>query len=105
MADPSNGGTKNPAQPPKEMSMEIRLLIAFLLMGVVMFLTPYLFKTQPPTPPKKDATAQNATPGATPNAPAATDAAAPAASSPANPATAAPEAVLTTPAQIGRAHV
>ncbi len=33
--------------------MEVRLLLAFLLMGVVMFLTPYLFKTQPPAPVKK----------------------------------------------------
>lgn len=62
MADPSNGGTNNPAQPPKEMSMEIRLLIAFLLMGVVMFLTPYFFKSQTPPPAKKDATAQTSAP-------------------------------------------
>ena len=33
--------------------MEVRLLLAFLLMGAVMFLTPYLFKTQPPAPVKK----------------------------------------------------
>lgn len=33
--------------------MEIRLLVAFILMGAVLFLTPYLFKQQaPPTPPK-----------------------------------------------------
>ena len=38
--------------------MEVRLLIAFLLMGAVMFLTPYLFKTQNPTPAKKDAAAE-----------------------------------------------
>ena len=43
------------SNPPKEMSMEIRLLIAFLLMGAVMFLTPYFFKS-PPAPPKKAAT-------------------------------------------------
>ena len=41
--------------------MEVRLLIAFLLMGAVMFLTPYLFKTQPPPPAKKDTAAQTAT--------------------------------------------
>ena len=35
--------------------MEVRLLIAFLLMGAVMFLTPYLFKSQTPPPAKKDA--------------------------------------------------
>ena len=32
------------------MSMEIRLLIAFVLMGLVLFLTPYIYK-QPPAPP------------------------------------------------------
>ena len=32
----------------KELSMEIRLLIAFLLMGVVLFVTPYFYKTPPP---------------------------------------------------------
>ena len=32
----------------KELSMEIRLLIAFLLMGAVLFVTPYFFKSQPP---------------------------------------------------------
>jgi len=44
----------NPIQPgkkaKKELSMEIRLLIAFLLMGLVLFLTPYLYKTPPPGP-------------------------------------------------------
>src|SRR5579883_860189 len=44
-----NGGSSN--QPPKEMSMELRLLVAFLLMGAVMFLTPYLFKSQAPVAP------------------------------------------------------
>ena len=37
------------------MSMEVRLLLAFLLMGAVMFLTPYFYKSPPPvkktTPP------------------------------------------------------
>ncbi len=41
-----NGGSSS--QPPKEMSMELRLLVAFLLMGAVMFLTPYFFKSQRP---------------------------------------------------------
>ncbi|MEO8371197.1 MAG: membrane protein insertase YidC [Candidatus Solibacter sp.] len=59
MADSVNGGN-SPAKPPKEMSMEVRLLIAFLLMGAVMFLTPYLFKTQNPPAAKKDATGQTA---------------------------------------------
>ena len=35
--------------------MEVRLLLAFLLMGAVMFLTPYFFKSQAPPPGKKDA--------------------------------------------------
>ena len=48
MAESVNGGSKTPAQPPKEMSMEVRLLIAFLLMGIVMFVTPYFFKSQAP---------------------------------------------------------
>ncbi len=52
------------------MSMETRLLLAFLLMGVVMFVTPYFFKSQ--QPPKKSAapTAQT-TPAASPASPAA----------------------------------
>ena len=49
MAESVNGGSGNPATPPKkEMSMEVRLLLAFLLMGVVMFVTPYFFKSQQP---------------------------------------------------------
>jgi YidC/Oxa1 family membrane protein insertase len=44
-----------PESPPKEISMEVRLLLAFLLMGAVMFLTPYFYKSPPPvkktTPP------------------------------------------------------
>ena len=32
----------------KELSMEQRLLLAFVLMGVVMFLTPYFYKAPPP---------------------------------------------------------
>ena len=51
MAESVNGG--DPQQPSKEMSMEVRLLLAFLLMGAVMFLTPYLFKTAAPPPPVK----------------------------------------------------
>ena len=35
----------------KELSMEMRLLLAFLLMGLVLFLTPYIYKAPPP--PKK----------------------------------------------------
>jgi len=36
MAESVNGGG-GPNQPPKEMSMEVRLLLTFLLMGAVMF--------------------------------------------------------------------
>jgi YidC/Oxa1 family membrane protein insertase len=52
MADSPN----NPIQPAptgkKELSMEVRLLLAFLLMGLVLFLTPYIYKA-PPQPPKQ----------------------------------------------------
>ena len=38
----------------KDMSMETRLLLAFLLMGLVLFLTPYIYKApQPPPKPAK----------------------------------------------------
>ncbi len=58
MADPitpnSSGpppGSQGPAPPKKkELSMEMRLLLAFLLMGLVLFVTPYLYK--PPVGPK-----------------------------------------------------
>src|SRR5271169_1277948 len=38
----------------KELSMETRLLLAFLMMGLVLFLTPYIYKAPPP--PKKPVT-------------------------------------------------
>jgi YidC/Oxa1 family membrane protein insertase len=68
MAQTENSG--GPGQPRKEMSMEIRLLLAFLLMGAVMFLTPYLFKTQQPAPgaKKQGESAQVAKPPETPAA-------------------------------------
>ena len=50
MAQTPNSDNQGTA--PKEMSMEIRLLLAFLLMGAVMFLSPYFFKS-PPAPAKK----------------------------------------------------
>src|SRR6266481_5179894 len=67
MADLVSGGSSN--QPPKkEMSMEVRLLLAFLLMGAVMFLTPYLFKNQtpPPQPQKAEQTSAAPTPAQQP---------------------------------------
>jgi len=64
------GGTKSPGQGPQEMSMETRLLLAFLLMGAVMFLTPYFFPSAT-TPAKKTTapttqTAQGTPPAAAP---------------------------------------
>ncbi len=54
MPQSEKGG--NTSAPPKELSMEVRLLLAFLLMGAVMFVTPYLFKSStPPAPAKKAA--------------------------------------------------
>src|SRR5260370_23560221 len=86
MAERANGGSNTPAQPPKEMSMEVRLLLAFLLMGAVMFLTPYFFKSQIPPPGKKDAAGQTAAQGtlgapSTPGGNPVTDTAAPPAAS------------------------
>ena len=74
MAQSENRGA--PGQPPKEMSMEIRLLLAFLLMGAVMFLTPYFVKTQQPASNKKlqtpaPAPVAQTVPAAAPEAPAA----------------------------------
>jgi YidC/Oxa1 family membrane protein insertase len=78
MAESVNGG--DPQQPSKEMSMEVRLLLAFLLMGAVMFLTPYLFKTAAPPPPVKKVAQTAPGPVGTPQQPAAeSTAAAPAA--------------------------
>ena len=37
------------------MSIETRLLLAFILMGAVLFTTPYFFKNPPPPPAKKAA--------------------------------------------------
>jgi YidC/Oxa1 family membrane protein insertase len=74
MAQSENRGA--PGQPPKEMSMEIRLLLAFLLMGAVMFLTPYFVKTQQPASNRKlqtpaPAPVAQTVPAAAPEAPAA----------------------------------
>ncbi len=87
MAESVNGG-KSPGQPPKDMSMEMRLLLAFLLMGAVMFVTPYFMKTPAPPGAKKAAAAPGAltTPAGTPAA------AAPGAAAPETPATESGEA-------------
>src|SRR5437879_4491270 len=63
MPEPVNSG--NPSgQPRKELSMEMRLLLAFLLMGAVMFVTPYFFKSAAPTPPVKTTSESGAPTGA-----------------------------------------
>ncbi len=54
MAEPNSGGTSGGPGKPKELSMELRLLLAFILMGVVLFVTPYFYKTVAP-PVKKTA--------------------------------------------------
>jgi YidC/Oxa1 family membrane protein insertase len=71
MSDPVNGGNGNPGQPPKEMSMEVRLLLAFLLMGAVMFVTPYLPFFKNAKPPDGPADAPPSEAAATTQAPAA----------------------------------
>jgi YidC/Oxa1 family membrane protein insertase len=63
MADSSNGGSK--FEPPKEMSMELRLLIALLLTVPILFIGPYFFGSQTP-PPKKAAAPVAATLAANP---------------------------------------
>src|SRR5579862_2402020 len=53
MVEPDNGGTQtSPPEEKKELSMEKRLVLAFILMGAVLFLAPYIFKG-PPQPPAK----------------------------------------------------
>jgi len=59
-----SSGNKGLGQEPEQMSTETRLLLAFLLMGAIMFLTPYFFKSQNPAPIAKKSTqpAASATP-------------------------------------------
>ena len=63
-----SSGNKGLGQPPEQMSTETRLLLAFLLMGAIMFLTPYFFKSQQPPAANKStqAGAPQATAPATP---------------------------------------
>jgi YidC/Oxa1 family membrane protein insertase len=71
MAQPVNGGSNSQAKPPKEeMSMEMRLLLAFILMGAVMFVWQFLYKPEPPAPVKKAAAAAQTTPATDRPAPA-----------------------------------
>jgi YidC/Oxa1 family membrane protein insertase len=63
MAEPVNGGSGS--KPPKEMSMEVRLLLAFILMGAVMFVSQYYFKSAAPPPAAKPATTAQTAPDKT----------------------------------------
>src|ERR1043166_2480056 len=68
MAEPVIGG--NGSKPPKEMSMELRLLLAFILMGAVMFVSQYFFKpTAPPAGQKTAQTSEKSNPVAPVTAP------------------------------------
>ena len=69
MAEINSGGNAPPDDKPKELSMEKRLVLAFILMGAVLFTTPYLFKSAAP-PPVKQAATKSAKESAPPPAPA-----------------------------------
>jgi YidC/Oxa1 family membrane protein insertase len=70
MAESTNGGTPRNSGQKKELSTEMRLLIAFILMGVVLFFTQYFYKEPPPPPDKAGAVAAKTdkSPGAAPAA-------------------------------------
>ena len=55
MAESDPGGSNSPPKQSKEISMEKRLLLAFILMGAVLFTTPYFFQSNSP-PAKKTET-------------------------------------------------
>ena len=80
MADsPNNLPGTGPGKKKIELSMEMRLLIAFILMGAVLFLTPYIYKPTPPAAQPKQATpVQAAKPAAESKPPEIAKAAAPA---------------------------
>jgi len=63
-----SSGNKGLGQPPEQMSTETRLLLAFLLMGAIMFLTPYFFKSQQPSPAANKATQAGASQAGAPQA-------------------------------------
>ena len=87
MADIKN--SPNPLNPQPEHETQWRLMLAFLLMGAVLFLTPYFYKTFMPEQPKPaQTTTEQAQPTATP--PAASSEAAPAAAENVAPVPAAP---------------
>ena len=76
MADTPNGKKRADFQTGEEPSMEKRLLLAFVLMGAVLFLTPYLYRNVTPTQPApKPAASKTETPAAQPAKPEAAEAA------------------------------
>ena len=81
-------GNKGLGQPPEQMSTETRLLLAFLLMGAIMFLTPYFFKSQTPLSDAKKGTRPGASQATVPPTPG--EAQAPAVSAQASQAPSAP---------------
>jgi YidC/Oxa1 family membrane protein insertase len=99
MPDLNNGGKK-------EFPMELRLLLAFLLMGVVLFVTPYIFKSTAPPEAQKKAPAQTTAEQTQQPETTAPQAGAPAAAQSKDPATApAAEAVPAVTAQSAQEHV
>jgi YidC/Oxa1 family membrane protein insertase len=78
----------------KEFTMEQRLLLAFVLMGLVLFLTPYFYKAPPPAPKAATPTA-----GQSAQSPQSTQAAPKAAAVP-QPGTPAPQSAQALPGQI-----
>ncbi len=67
----SDAPNSQPAPKKEELSMEKRLLLAFALMGIVLFATPYFFKSAPPppTPKKAAASSQSQTVASVPETP------------------------------------
>lgn len=60
MAELGNGTTKDNSPRKKEVPMERRLLLAFLLMGLVLFLTPYFYRPSRPPPKTQPPVGQQA---------------------------------------------
>jgi YidC/Oxa1 family membrane protein insertase len=63
MADPSQNATKSPASKGEGPSVEKRLLLAIILTGLILFLTPYIYKPAGP-PPKSPQPAKTQAPPA-----------------------------------------
>ncbi len=69
MSDPASSANQpTPNKEKKDLSMETRLIIAFVLMGAVLFLTPYIYKPAEPLPPAKAPAKAAQTPPAAPAA-------------------------------------